>query len=148
MSGNSPRHPTSFPLVQQSGRFPRDRWCRWSRATLPLLIGRYIRLSRTQSPEKTMGLGGRLGNMGVPSQQTAVAPVCLYGKSVERSMIRSVQKSGGTSLADVDRIKNVARRVRREVDAGNEVAVVVSAMAGVTNQLVDWRRQTTRRHDP
>ena len=58
-----------------------------------------------------------------------------------------VQKFGGTSLADVDRIKNVARRVKREVDAGNEVAVVVSAMAGVTNQLVDWTRQSSLVHD-
>ena len=62
-------------------------------------------------------------------------------------MVRIVQKFGGTSVADIDRIKNVARRVRREVDAGNEVAVVVSAMAGVTNQLVEWTRQTCQLHD-
>src|SRR5215472_13947238 len=62
-------------------------------------------------------------------------------------MARIVQKFGGTSVADIDRIKNVARRIKREVDAGNEVAVVVSAMAGVTNQLVDWTRQTCRLHD-
>src|ERR1700746_2623992 len=53
-------------------------------------------------------------------------------------MARIVQKFGGTSVADVERIKAVARRVKPEVDAGNEVAVVVSAMAGVTNQLVAW----------
>jgi len=47
-------------------------------------------------------------------------------------------KFGGTSVADLDRIRNVARHVKREVDAGHEVAVVVSAMAGVTNQLVAW----------
>jgi len=47
-------------------------------------------------------------------------------------------KFGGTSVADLDRIKNVARRVKAEVDAGNQVAVVVSAMSGVTNQLVGW----------
>ena len=51
-------------------------------------------------------------------------------------MARIVQKFGGTSVADIERIKNVARRVKREVDAGNEVAVVVSAMAGATDQLV------------
>ncbi len=62
-------------------------------------------------------------------------------------MARLVQKFGGTSLAGIERIRNVALRVRREVDAGNEVAVVVSAMAGVTNQLVDWARQTSRLHD-
>jgi aspartate kinase len=62
-------------------------------------------------------------------------------------MARIVQKFGGTSLADIDRIRRVAVRVKREVDAGNEVAVVVSAMAGVTNQLVDWTRQTSTLHD-
>ena len=62
-------------------------------------------------------------------------------------MARIVQKFGGTSVAGIDRIKNVARRVKREVDAGNEVAVVVSAMAGATNQLVDWTNQITRLHD-
>src|SRR5579872_1974543 len=62
-------------------------------------------------------------------------------------MARIVQKFGGTSVADIDRIKNVARRVKRETEAGNEVAVVVSAMAGVTNQLVDWTRQTSSLHD-
>ena len=62
-------------------------------------------------------------------------------------MARIVQKFGGTSVADIDRIRRVAVRVKREVDAGNEVAVVVSAMAGVTNQLVDWTRQTSTLHD-
>ncbi len=47
-------------------------------------------------------------------------------------------KFGGTSVADIDRIRNVARHVKREIDAGHEVAVVVSAMAGATNQLVAW----------
>jgi aspartate kinase len=47
-------------------------------------------------------------------------------------------KFGGTSVADLDRIRNVAQRVKRVREAGNEVAVVVSAMAGVTNQLVAW----------
>ena len=53
-------------------------------------------------------------------------------------MARIVMKFGGTSVADLDRIKNVARRVKAEADKGHEVAVVVSAMAGVTNQLVGY----------
>ena len=53
-------------------------------------------------------------------------------------MSRLVMKFGGTSVADIDRIRNVARHVKREVDAGHQVAVVVSAMAGTTNQLVNW----------
>src|ERR1700722_5459606 len=53
-------------------------------------------------------------------------------------MARIVQKFGGTSVAGIDRIRSVALRVKREVDSGNQVAVVVSAMAGVTNQLVGW----------
>jgi aspartate kinase len=47
-------------------------------------------------------------------------------------------KFGGTSVANIERIRNVARHVKREVDAGNEVAVVVSAMSGTTDQLVGW----------
>ena len=49
-----------------------------------------------------------------------------------------VQKFGGTSVADLDRIRNVAQKVKAEVDRGNAVAVVVSAMSGVTNQLVGY----------
>jgi len=56
-------------------------------------------------------------------------------------------KFGGTSVADIDRIRNVARHVKREVDAGHDVAVVVSAMAGVTNQLVAWCRDAAPLHD-
>jgi aspartate kinase len=58
-----------------------------------------------------------------------------------------VMKFGGTSVADLDRIRNVATRVKREVDAGNEVAVVVSAMAGVTNQLVAYCQGLSPLHD-
>jgi aspartate kinase len=62
-------------------------------------------------------------------------------------MGRLVMKFGGTSVADIDRIKNVARHVEREVKAGNHVAVVVSAMSGTTNQLVEWCRQAAPMHD-
>jgi aspartate kinase len=63
------------------------------------------------------------------------------------AMARLVMKFGGTSVADIDRIRNVARHVKREVDAGHEVAVVVSAMSGVTNQLVAWCRECSPMHD-
>src|ERR1700691_5843777 len=53
-------------------------------------------------------------------------------------MARLVMKFGGTSVADIDRLRNVARHARRGVDAGHDVAVVVSAMSGTTNQLVAW----------
>jgi aspartate kinase len=56
-------------------------------------------------------------------------------------------KFGGTSVADLDRIRNVARHVKREVDAGHDVAVVVSAMAGATNKLVAWCREAAMLHD-
>jgi aspartate kinase len=62
-------------------------------------------------------------------------------------MARIVMKFGGTSVADLDRIRNVARRVKRQVDAGHEVAVVVSAMSGVTNQLVAWCQALAPLHD-
>jgi aspartate kinase len=60
---------------------------------------------------------------------------------------RIVMKFGGTSVADTDRINAVAKRVKREVDAGHEVAVVVSAMAGHTNQLVAWCSTLSPMHD-
>jgi aspartate kinase len=62
-------------------------------------------------------------------------------------MSRLVMKFGGTSVADNDRIRNVARHVKREVDAGNEVAVVISAMAGATNKLVEFCRNAAVLHD-
>src|SRR6202045_4065056 len=62
-------------------------------------------------------------------------------------MGRLVMKFGGTSVANIDRIRNVARHVKREVDAGHDVAVVVSAMAGTTNELVDWCREASAMHD-
>ena len=62
-------------------------------------------------------------------------------------MSRIVMKFGGTSVADLDRIRNVAARVKREVDAGHQVAVVVSAMSGATNQLVKWCQDLSPLHD-
>jgi len=62
-------------------------------------------------------------------------------------MARLVMKFGGTSVADIDRIRNVAQHVKREVDAGHQVAVVVSAMAGKTNELVGWAREVAPLHD-
>jgi aspartate kinase len=56
-------------------------------------------------------------------------------------------KFGGTSVGDVDRIRNVAAHVKREVDAGHQVAVVVSAMSGETNRLVGLTRDVARLHD-
>jgi len=75
---------------------------------------------------------------------TRAAPQARAGSRVKT---RLVMKFGGTSVADVERINAVARRVEREVKAGNEVAVVVSAMAGHTNQLVDWCKQISPMHD-
>jgi len=62
-------------------------------------------------------------------------------------MARIVQKFGGTSVADIERIKAVAERVKAEVDAGNEVAVTVSAMANVTNQLVGYVDEVSSLYD-
>ena len=61
--------------------------------------------------------------------------------------MRLVQKFGGTSVADIDRIRAAAVRVAAAVEAGNEVAVVVSAMAGTTDRLVDWTREIAPFHD-
>ncbi|KIU49800.1 aspartate kinase [Bradyrhizobium elkanii] len=62
-------------------------------------------------------------------------------------MGRLVMKFGGTSVANIDRIRNVAQHVKREVDAGHEVAVVVSAMSGKTNELVAWCTDASALHD-
>ena len=59
----------------------------------------------------------------------------------EQKLALLVLKFGGTSVGDIDRIRNVARHVKREVEAGHACAVVVSAMAGQTNQLVSWVEQ-------
>jgi len=56
-------------------------------------------------------------------------------------------KFGGTSVANIERIRNVAQHVKREVDAGHDVAVVVSAMSGKTNELVGWATETSPLHD-
>jgi aspartate kinase len=63
-------------------------------------------------------------------------------------MSRIVMKFGGTSMAGIERIRSVAQRVRREAEAGNEVLVVVSAMAGETDRLVQLCREAAPLHDP
>ncbi len=86
---------------------------------------------------KSMNTRAAAGNAAVPSRSRLHPSL----------MARIVQKFGGTSVANIDRIKAVARRVKREVDAGHEVAVVVSAMAGTTDQLVQWTREINPFHD-
>jgi aspartate kinase len=61
---------------------------------------------------------------------------------------RIVMKFGGTSMAGIERIRSVAARVRREAQAGNQVLVVVSAMAGETDRLVQLCREAAALHDP
>ena len=62
-------------------------------------------------------------------------------------MTRLVMKFGGTSVANIERIRNVARHVQREVAAGYDVAVVVSAMSGKTNELVGWCKEGAALYD-
>jgi aspartate kinase len=63
-------------------------------------------------------------------------------------MTKIVMKFGGTSVADLDRIRHVAGLVKREVERGNQVVVTVSAMAGETNKLVAWCRELAPLHSP
>jgi len=63
-------------------------------------------------------------------------------------LARIVMKFGGTSMAGIERIRNVASRVQREADAGNQILVVVSAMAGETDRLVQLCREAAALHDP
>ncbi|MBZ0218472.1 MAG: aspartate kinase [Fimbriimonadaceae bacterium] len=62
-------------------------------------------------------------------------------------MARIVMKFGGTSVANLERIRVAAQHIKREYDAGHEIAVIVSAMAGATNQLVQWTREAGALHD-
>src|SRR6202000_534866 len=78
---------------------------------------------------------------------SARAPQITSSGKPSAVMGRLVMKFGGTSVANIDRIRNVARHVKREVDAGHDVAVVVSAMAGKTNELVEWCRDASPMHD-
>jgi len=71
----------------------------------------------------------------------------LTGGYPELTMARIVMKFGGTSVANVERIRQAARHVKREVDAGNQVTVVVSAMSGKTNELVAWCTEASKLHD-
>jgi aspartate kinase len=81
------------------------------------------------------------GNNGVSLPRASPASI------TQAAMARIVQKFGGTSVADIDRIRNVARRVQGEVSRGSEVVVVVSAMAGETNRLAGWCRDAAPLHD-
>ncbi|MDP8994999.1 MAG: aspartate kinase, partial [Pseudomonadota bacterium] len=63
-------------------------------------------------------------------------------------MARIVMKFGGTSMAGIERIRHVAELVKREAEAGNQVAVVVSAMAGETDRLIQFCREASSLYDP
>jgi aspartate kinase len=63
-------------------------------------------------------------------------------------MARIVMKFGGTSMAGIERIRHVAQRVRNEAEAGHQVAVVVSAMAGETDRLIQFCREASSLYDP
>jgi aspartate kinase len=66
----------------------------------------------------------------------------------DSSMARIVMKFGGTSMAGIERIRRVAQIVKQQADAGHEVAVVVSAMAGDTDRLVNFCREASSLYDP
>ena len=68
--------------------------------------------------------------------------------AVEHAKPRTVvHKFGGTSVADLDRIRNAAQKVKREVERGYDVIVIVSAMSGKTNELVGWVEGTSKFYD-
>ena len=78
----------------------------------------------------------------IQRQRAAPRPPCSGDQ-----LARIIVKFGGTSVADVERIRQAARHVKREVNAGHEVAVVVSAMSGKTNELVGWVQQASSDYD-
>ena len=82
--------------------------------------------------------------LGTPVRRATPGP---FPFSRSGPMARLVLKFGGTSVANIDRIRNSARHVKREVEAGHDVAVVVSAMSGKTNELVGWCADASPLHD-
>ena len=85
---------------------------------------------------------GPLWHVGPDHKRTAG-----FGTVSGISLARIVVKFGGTSVANVERIRQAARHVKREVEAGNQVCVVVSAMSGKTNELVGWVSEASKIHD-
>src|SRR5690606_41476732 len=83
----------------------------------------------------------------LPIRRAHRAPSRFLIELEDLPMARIVMKFGGTSMAGIERIRNVANRVKHEADAGNEVAVVVSAMAGETDRLVGFCREAAALHD-
>ena len=86
------------------------------------------------------GGGGAIG--GMPAR-----PLIIQESTAPPLMARIVMKFGGTSVADLDRIRVVAGKVKQAVESGDQVAVVVSAMSGATNQLVGWCQALSPLHD-
>src|SRR5215204_1459518 len=99
-------------------------------------------------PKRATSSGSTLGEalVGIPVSGGAKRLGVVRFKAPP--MPRLVMKFGGTSVATVERIRNVARHVEREVRAGYDVAVVVSAMAGKTNELVAWCKEAAPLYDP
>jgi aspartate kinase len=82
--------------------------------------------------------------MATPYQTRALNPTLRQASF----MARIVMKFGGTSMAGIARIRHVASLVKREVESGNQVAVVVSAMAGETDRLIQFCREASSLYDP
>ena len=117
--GERARRPLAgaYPLLAAGGPTPFE-----NRQTAPALTGRRPAFIRRR----------------VPLRERRAVPTPFRGSF---PLSRLVMKFGGTSVANVERIRNVAAHVRREVEAGHEVAVVVSAMSGKTNELVAWTKE-------
>jgi aspartate kinase len=85
--------------------------------------------------------------MAASYQDAALCPTAIK-TGFRALMARIVMKFGGTSMAGIERIRHVASLVRREAERGNEVAVVVSAMAGETDRLIQLCREAASLYDP
>ncbi len=102
----------------------------------------------TRQRAKMRGLSGvNCRGAGLCHARTITARLTFYDHK-RGNMARIVMKFGGTSMAGIERIRNVAGRVKAEVDAGSQVAVVVSAMAGETDRLVGYCREASPLADP
>ena len=106
------------------------------------------------APPRNLGFGRVDGRAGVCRVACQCHGASLSGRAFSPkrlgtdSMARIVMKFGGTSMAGIERIRIVAQRVKHEWAKGNEVAVVVSAMAGETDRLVGFCREASALYDP
>src|SRR5215218_8040485 len=102
------------------------------------------------APKWAASFGSIVFVSAMPRSSPLPQSPCTERRDTKRAAVmpRIVMKFGGTSMAGIERIRHVAQRVKNEVEAGHQVAVVVSAMAGETDRLIQFCREASSLYDP